>query len=146
VPPERVTLAHSELRDGALAAGRDPAEVTVGVYVRTSFGTEPAMAMRALRLAVGEYASYPGYARQFAAAGLGAEATAAAMAHEAGRPDDVPEALVRTVCLTGDPAAARAGLSRFRDAGADLPVVYPVPAGDDPASGIRATLEALTPG
>ena len=144
--PERVAAAATQLREGAEAAGRDPASVTIGVYVRASLGADGSAALRALRAATGEYASYPAYARQFAALGLGDEARAAAAAHAAGRPDEVSEALVRAICLAGDPAAARVRLDAFREAGADLPIVYPVAAGEDPARSVSATLRALAPG
>ena len=42
-----------------------------------------------------------------------------------------------TVPPEAKPAAA--------DAGADLPVVYPVPAGPDPVGSVGATLRALAP-
>ena len=124
--PERVGAARAAIQEGAAAAGRDPADVTVAVYVRASLGASDEECMRALRTAAGEYASYPAYARQFALMGLEAEAERAAAAHAAGRPDDVPEHLVRSVALVGDPFAARERLDAYREAGADLPVVYPV--------------------
>jgi 2-methylisocitrate lyase-like PEP mutase family enzyme len=51
------------------------------------------------------------YARQFEAMGV----------------DKPPaEAIVEAVCLRGDPDRARERLEAYRNAGADLPVVYPV--------------------
>ena len=55
----------------------------------------------------------------------------------------MPEVLVRAVCVVGDDARAR--LEAFREAGADLPIVYPV-ATADPAASIQTTLQALAPG
>jgi len=143
--PERVAAAVAQLREAAGSVGRDPAEVVVGVYVRAGLGEDEQAAMRSLRVAAGEYASFPAYAAQFASMGLAEEARAAAAAHAARRPDDVPEALVRAVCLTGDAAAARARLDAYREAGADLPVIYPVPVPDDPAVSVAATLRATAP-
>ena len=60
--------------------------------------------------AAAEYASYPTYARQFEA--MGVEPSA--------------EAVVEAVCLRGDPDRAKERLEAYREAGADLPVVYPV--------------------
>lgn len=143
--PERVHAARSEVASSAEAAGRDPLGVTIGVYVRACLIPDVRSAMRALQAATGEYASYPAYARQFASMGLEAEARAAAAAHRAGRPDNVQEALVRAVCLSGDPAEARARLEAYVEAGADLPVVYPVSVPDGPVRSIRSTLEWLAP-
>jgi hypothetical protein len=55
---------------------------------------------------------------------------------------DVPEALVRAVCAIG--RRAHDTIEAYREAGADLPVVYPVPAGP-PAASIERTLAALAP-
>jgi alkanesulfonate monooxygenase SsuD/methylene tetrahydromethanopterin reductase-like flavin-dependent oxidoreductase (luciferase family) len=98
-----------------------------------------------LRTAAGEYASYPAYGRQFALMGLGAEAERAVVAHAAGRPEDVPERLVRSVALLGDPSAARERLDAYREAGADLPVVYPVATSEDPIGSVARTLIAAMP-
>ena len=58
------------------------------------------------------------------------------------KPDRVAEneALVRAVCAVGDDAASR--LQAYREKGADLAVVYPVPVGEAAAS-IEGTLAAL---
>ena len=144
-PPERVRQARALVAEGAALAARPPGEVTIAVYVRASLGGDDAAAMAALRRATGEYASYPSYARQFASVGLAEEASAAAAAHRAGRPQEVPEGLVRAVTLVGDAGSARDRLQAYRDAGADLPVVYPVTAGPDPAGSLAATLDALAP-
>lgn len=142
--PERVAAATTELAEGARSAGRDAAGVTLGAYVRACLDADDAAALRAMRVAAGEYAALPAYRSQAAAQGLGAEADAAAAAVRAGRPDDVPEAFVRTLGLLGDPGEARARIDRYREAGLDLPIVYPVATRDGAAS-VRATLEALAP-
>jgi alkanesulfonate monooxygenase SsuD/methylene tetrahydromethanopterin reductase-like flavin-dependent oxidoreductase (luciferase family) len=140
-PPERVAFARARVAEGARAAGRDAAQVAIAVYVRSWVGDDPAGGMSAMRAAAAEYASYPAYARQFEALGLGTEAAAAAEAHRAGRPDDVPEGLISAVTAFGDEAATR--VSEFAEAGAH-PVVYPV-AVDGSAASIEATLLALAP-
>jgi alkanesulfonate monooxygenase SsuD/methylene tetrahydromethanopterin reductase-like flavin-dependent oxidoreductase (luciferase family) len=143
--PERVSSARTELREGAESAGRDPAEVTVAVYVRASLGATDEESVRALRAAAGEYASYPAYARQFSLMGLEEECRQAAAAHASGRPEDVPEALVHAVALAGEPSAARERLAGYREAGADLPVVYPVATTGDPIGSVARTLIAAVP-
>jgi 5,10-methylenetetrahydromethanopterin reductase len=143
--PERVAAARSELAGGATDAGRDPGAVTVGAYVRACLVPDDAAALRAMRAAAGEYAAIPAYRRQAASLGLGPEAEAAAAAHLDGRPEDVPETFVRTLGLLGDAGEARARIDRYRDAGLDLPIVYPV-ATDDAVGSVRATLAALAPG
>src|SRR3954471_17492759 len=98
--PERVATAVTQIAEGANAAGRDPARVTVGVYVRAAL-TPGSLA--GARAAAAEYGRYPAYARQFAAMGLD--------------PAD-PDAVVAGVMLT-DGASAVDRLAAYRAAGAD---------------------------
>lgn len=144
-PPERVAFARERIREGAEISGRDPASISVGVYVRACVDHDPASALAAMREAAGQYASYASYARQFEAVGLGEEARAAAAAHRSGDPAGVPERLVREVGIVGSAPEARARLESYRSAGADLPVVYPVPVAPAGRS-IETTLAALAPG
>jgi alkanesulfonate monooxygenase SsuD/methylene tetrahydromethanopterin reductase-like flavin-dependent oxidoreductase (luciferase family) len=141
-PPERVPFARARIAEGAESSGRDPSSITVAVYVRAWVGGDEAEAMSSLRAMAGQYASYRAYRRQFEQVGLGPQAAVAGQAHRAGRPEDVPEVLVRSVCAVGD--GARDRLDAFREAGADMPIVYPI-AIADPAASIEATLRALAP-
>jgi 5,10-methylenetetrahydromethanopterin reductase len=142
--PERVARARAVIAAAAARAGRDPKAVTIAVYIRANLADEEAMAMEALRAAAGQYAMMPHYRRQLEAIGLGDLAGSAARAAGSGDASAVPEALVRTLCLVGEPEAARARLDEFRAAGADLPIVYPVP-GRDPVSSIMGTVLAAAP-
>ncbi len=142
--PERVREARAAVDEAARSAGRNPADVTIAVYVRAVVGQEPDHALPALRRFAGSYASYPPYARQFTAMGLGPEGAAAADAFRAGRLQEVPEALVRAVTVTGSREDAAERLDAYRSAGADVVVVYPV-AVLDPTSSILATVFALAP-
>jgi alkanesulfonate monooxygenase SsuD/methylene tetrahydromethanopterin reductase-like flavin-dependent oxidoreductase (luciferase family) len=130
--PERVAEATAAIHRTAADAGRDPAGVTIGVYVRAALtpGTD-----ETLLVAAAEYGSYPGYARQFRAMGID--------------PGDAA-AIAGAVCLRGDPVVARDRLLAYRQAGADLPVVYPIvrprtpDRAPDPTEAL-ATLRALAP-
>jgi alkanesulfonate monooxygenase SsuD/methylene tetrahydromethanopterin reductase-like flavin-dependent oxidoreductase (luciferase family) len=144
-PPARIAFARERIREGAQAVGRDPTDVTVAVYIRACVEQREADALEALRSAAGQYASFPSYERQFRAVGLGAEAQVARTAYRTGSTAEVPERLVREVCLLGGRGDALARLAAYRDAGADLPVVYPVPLGD-PAPSILGTMLAVAPG
>lgn len=140
--PERVAFARAEVARGAEAAGRDPGSITMAVYVRSWIGQDAVAAIHVLKAAAGEYAGYPAYARQFEQLGMGAEASSAAAAVRAGRPEDAPDVLVHAFTAFGDRAPER--LDAYRQAGADLVLVYPVAVGD-PAPSIEATLRALAP-
>ena len=124
--PDRVTEARDAIRGAAGEAGRDPDGVTIAVYVRASFSGR---ADEALVAAAGEYASYPAYARQFEAMGV----------------EPSPDAVVDAVCLRGDPDRARERLDAYRQAGADLPVVYPVLAPGEGGDEALTVLRTLSP-
>jgi 5,10-methylenetetrahydromethanopterin reductase len=143
--PERVADAAAAVREAAEAAGRDPSSVTVGAYVRARLGDDPDAGILAVQAAASEYASYPAYARQFELMGLGAEARTAAAARRSSRPQDVPEALIRAVALVGEDAVARDRLQAYLDAGADVPVVYPVVAPGEAVAVATRTLASLMP-
>jgi 5,10-methylenetetrahydromethanopterin reductase len=143
--PERVARAREQVAEAAERAGRDPAGVTVAAYVRAAVtaDADDELGRRALAAAASEYASYPAYRRQFESMGLGPAADAAASARASGRevPSDAVAPLLDAVCLSG--GSARARLDAFREAGCDLPVVYPVAFGADGARSVAETLRAL---
>jgi alkanesulfonate monooxygenase SsuD/methylene tetrahydromethanopterin reductase-like flavin-dependent oxidoreductase (luciferase family) len=123
--PERVSTAVTQVADGAADAGRDPAAVTIAVYIRAALTLG---SLDGARSAAAEYGSYPAYARQFTAMGLD--------------PTDL-DAVVSGVMLTEEVSAADR-LATYRAAGADLPVVYPVlPPGAPSAAAARTTIEAV---
>jgi 5,10-methylenetetrahydromethanopterin reductase len=142
--PERVRRAVELVAEGAARAGRRPGEVTVAVYVRACVDPDEDVALEALKGPTAQYAAMPHYSRQMIAMGLDDPARAAASALESGRPQDVPEELVRALCIVGSTEAGHRLLGAHRDAGADVPIVYPVPA-RDPVSSVMGTMLALAP-
>ena len=142
--PERVAEARA-LVDRALAGGgRDRSAFTLAVYVRASLGLADVVALEALRPMTAMYASIPHYLRQMEAMGLGEEAGLAAKALDAGRPQDVPEDLVRALAVLGGRSEAMARFERYFKAGADLVLCYPVSA-LEPFSSILRTILAAAP-
>jgi alkanesulfonate monooxygenase SsuD/methylene tetrahydromethanopterin reductase-like flavin-dependent oxidoreductase (luciferase family) len=142
--PERVMRARELVAEGASRADRDAADVTVAVYVRACIDPHEDVALEALRGPTGQYASMPHYRKQMEAMGLGDLARSAAEATGGGRPGDVPDELVRALCVVADAEAGHRLLAAHRRAGADLPIVYPVPA-RDPVSSVTGTMLALAP-
>jgi 5,10-methylenetetrahydromethanopterin reductase len=126
--PERVARARREVAAGAEAAGRNPGEITVAVYVRACLGHDRERALEALGLAAEMYAGIPAYRRQLEADGVEAS----------------PDRMARALCVWGDRDEALERLARWRDAGADLVVVYPVPA-QEATSSLMGTIMAAAP-
>ncbi|HEY3209683.1 MAG TPA: LLM class flavin-dependent oxidoreductase [Actinomycetota bacterium] len=142
--PERVARARHLMGEGARRAGRDPAALTVAVYVRACLGLEEPVALEALREMTGLYASFPHYRRQFELMGLGEGASMAAKAFAGGRPREIPESFVRTLTVVGGRAEALARFTAFRKAGADVVLCYPV-AALEPLSSVLGTVLAAAP-
>lgn len=139
--PQRVEAARDQIARGAARSGRDPGDVEVCAYVRACLAHDEPHAVAALKEAAGRYASMPKYRRQFDAMGLGSEAAAAAAAR---RPSDVPGDLIDAVCVHGTRHLALERLRAYGDAGADVVVVYPVPA-QEAVSSILGTVLAAAP-
>jgi alkanesulfonate monooxygenase SsuD/methylene tetrahydromethanopterin reductase-like flavin-dependent oxidoreductase (luciferase family) len=135
--PERVGEARGLVDEGAASAGRAGGDITIAVYVRACVGQEEGSVAPVLKQALSQYAAISHYRRQFELMGFREEAAAAAE----GR---VSDELVKALCLFGEAAGARERLKGFREAGADLPIVYPVPCGDL-VSSINGTILAMAP-
>ena len=142
--PERVAGARKLLARTAERAGRDPSRLTVAVYVRACLGLDEDVALAALKEMAGQYAASPHYGRQFELMGLGEEAALASKAFQAGRTEEVPEALVRATAVTGGRGTALARFGEYWDAGADVVLCYPV-AALDPFSSVLGTVLAAAP-
>lgn len=142
--PERVGASRSLVTEAADRAGRDPAAVTVAVYVRACLGLEEAASMEALKEMTGRYAAIPHYRRQFESMGLGEEAVLGAKAFQARRLDDVPDRLVNAVTVSGGRRDALRRFAAYREAGADLVICYPVIA-LDPFSSLLGTVLGAAP-
>lgn len=143
--PDRVAAARRIVAEAAERAGRDPGTVTISVYVRACLGQQEEWALAALRHMTGMYASFPAYLHQMELMGLGDPARAAAAAFRGGRPADVPEALVRTLTVTGGRAEVVERFAAYREAGADLVLCYPVADARDRFSTILGTVLAAAP-
>lgn len=120
--PDRVAEARSAIprRDGFVLA----------VYVRACLSHVDEQAGEVLRIAASRYVAMDPYRMQFQAMGLDAS--------DAG-------GVVAATCIQGSREQALRRLEDYRDAGADVVVVYPVPAGEA-ASSLRGTLMAAAPG
>jgi 5,10-methylenetetrahydromethanopterin reductase len=142
--PERAARARALVSEAAERAGRDPRALTVAVYVRACLGLEEPVAMGALQEMTGQYASLPRYRAQMEAMGLGDTAALAAKAFQAGRPEEVPESLVKALTVMGGRGEALERFQAYREAGADLVICYPV-AALDPFSSVLGTILAAAP-
>jgi len=119
--PERYRQAVERMRRGAIAAKRDPAEVSVSVLIPAFVHDDLAIARRAAREFLVHYAGMPHYAKAFDASGFVAEMTAVRRALAGGDREGAMAALsdrlLDAVLLVGPPSRGRERLAALREAG-----------------------------
>jgi alkanesulfonate monooxygenase SsuD/methylene tetrahydromethanopterin reductase-like flavin-dependent oxidoreductase (luciferase family) len=141
--PAYVRSAVEHVRTGAARAGRDPASVTIACYVRLSAGAPPAVMRRALAREIARYIDMLFYRQMFDAAGFVAHTGAVAAAWPRD-PDEaaglVADEMLAALTVAGDGDAFAQRVAEYRALGVTLPVVAPVPAGDDLADAWAAAI------
>jgi 5,10-methylenetetrahydromethanopterin reductase len=144
LPLDAVPDAVAQVRKAATEAGRDPAAMVVACYVRACVGDLGQLAGD-LRPQVLTYLQSPAYAAMLRRSGItDVDRVAAAGPDE--RTGLVSDRTIDALVATGTAAQLAARLEAYRQAGVDLPVLYPLPAGEHPAARVLATLSALAPG
>jgi 5,10-methylenetetrahydromethanopterin reductase len=144
LPLDAVPDAVAQVRKAATEAGRDPAAVVVACYVRACIGDLGQLAGD-LRPQVLTYLQSPAYAAMLRRSGItDVDRVAAAGPDE--RTGLVSDRTIDALVATGTADQVAARLKAYRQAGVDLPVLYPLPAGEHPAARVLATLSALAPG
>jgi 5,10-methylenetetrahydromethanopterin reductase len=144
LPLDAVPDAVAQVRKAATEAGRDPAAVVVACYVRACVGDLGQLAGD-LRPQLLTYLQSPAYAAMLRRSGItDVDRVAAAGPDE--RTGLVSDQTIDALVATGTADQVAARLEAYRQAGVDLPVLYPLPAGEHPAARVLATLSALAPG
>ena len=145
------------LERGAARAGRDATELTVSCLIPCCVTDNLARANETMRRLLATYiGAYRYYRVHFEALGFGACVACVKAAYDEGDLGKatalVDEELADAVTVSGDAETCRQGVSAYREAGIERPVVYPVHDRfatylPDPAArkGIRAAVEALAP-
>ncbi len=117
--------------------------------MRAAVTEDPQAAWTVVRRLLATYMEMPAYAQMFRAAGFESEVSAIRGAWAASWGGAAASAasrnFVQAMAAVGPADACRAELARYHDAGADVVAAYPFPFGDDAASSMRATIEALAP-
>jgi probable F420-dependent oxidoreductase len=140
LPPDGIEKASLLVREAAADARRT---VHVTAYVRVAVVADPDqahIARTAIREHTYSYVSLPAYANSLRSVGLGR----AIEDLGAGRERALDE-LCEALCACGTSEEVSVKLDRFREAGVDSLVIYPVPYGDDPPATVLHTLRALAP-
>ena len=146
---DEVARAGAIVRDAAVDAGRDPADLEVATYVRIAVDDDRDAARTALGAQIAQYAALPAYAAHLERQGFGPAVARAKAAHKAGADaagltealgDEALDALGWAGTPRDDPSAV---LAAYRDAGLDHLVARVVVVGDDPLASITAVIRTL---
>ncbi|TYK50996.1 LLM class flavin-dependent oxidoreductase [Actinomadura decatromicini] len=124
--PDRAAEAAAIVRESALEAGRDPADVEISCVVHTCLSDDAEAAARGARAVVPRYALHPAAPSLFGDP-LDAVRERVGAGDLAGAVRHVPQHVADLFVAHGDPAACRARIEEYRKAGVDMPVVYPIP-------------------
>ena len=148
LPASAVPWCVEQVRAGESAAGRPAGACTVYAYVHVGV-CDPDAARTQGRKDLFSYAVVDAYARAFERAGFGDEIAALRAAREAGDREGsvaaMSDRMVDAIDICGDAAHVAAAVRAYRDAGVDVPVVMPLPWGEDRVATIEATIDAVRP-
>lgn len=147
LPASAVPWCVEQVRVGEATAGREPGSCTVYAYVHVGVcDTEAARPPG--RKDLFSYAVVDAYARAFERAGFGEEVAAVRAAHGRGDRDAaiaaVSDRMVDAIDVCGDADLVRSTIAGYRTAGVDVPIVMPLPWGEDRVATIEATIDAVT--
>lgn len=145
LPASAVAWCVEQVRAGEATAGRPSGSCTVYAYVHVGVCDAEA-ARSAARKDLFSYAVVPAYARAFARAGFGDEieelCEARSRKDRDGAVAAMSDRMVDAINICGDAAHIAAAVAEYRAAGVDVPVVMPLPWGEDRHETIVETLHA----
>jgi len=140
------------VREGARAAGRDPADLDSVIRLPVAVDEDVEVMRFMARRLVTTYAAVDVYNRSLSLQGFSAEAGAVKEAWRVGDRDQanaaVTDDMLEGLLVIGDAASCRARLEEFRNAGVKTPVLLPVSVAGDPrerAQKVRDAVRALAP-
>lgn len=140
VPAAHVAWSVEQVRKGG--------DATIYAFVHVGV-TERDANLEYARRDLFSYAVVDAYARNFERAGFGASVGAVRTAHGARDRDGavaaVTDGFVDAIDIMGDAGHVRASVEAYVDGGVDVPVIFPLPWGQDRRAVIDATLEAAAP-
>lgn len=146
-PPEAMPAMIREIHAGAARAGRNPAEIDIGIYIRMCITDEESKAIDQFRRELATYVFVDSYNKMFARYGLSDEFAEVRRLWKEGKRDDAPfaigEASARKIAAFGPPEVGRDFVAQFRAAGITHPVIFPIGPGATLARDADRTMRAL---
>lgn len=146
LPASAVPWCVEQVRSGERATGRPEGSCKVYAYVHVGVCDRDEALPRA-RKDLYSYAVVPAYAKAFERAGFAEEVAALRVAQAAGdrqgAVDAISDRMADAIDVCGDAATVGATVTAYRDAGVDVPVIMPLPWGEDRSATIYDTLAAV---
>ena len=147
---DHVRSAAEHVAAGAKRAGRDPKEVDLATMIPCAVSDDRDKARDAMRSAVAMYAGFfPRYRRLMAQSGFTNELEAIRVAWGNGDIDTakrlVPTGLIDKLSLVGGAEECRQGLAEYRNAGINLPIIFPAIGGKDAKKQAMEIIRACAP-
>jgi probable F420-dependent oxidoreductase len=153
LPAAHVPWAVDQVRQGEARAAANGAQARPGgrcriyAYVHAGVCERSDRAVALARRDLFSYAVVDAYARSFRDAGFGDEVDAIRERHAArdreGALAAVSDRMIDAIDVVGDAAHVRAAADAYVTAGVDVPVLMPLPWGEDRPATVRSTMEAL---
>ncbi len=145
LPASAVPWCVEQVRAGETVAGRASGSCTIYAYVHVGVCDRDA-ALGSARKDLFSYAVVPAYAAAFERAGFGDEVAAVRSAHAAGDRDAaiaaISDRMVDAIDICGDDATVAGAVTAYRAGGVDVPVIMPLPWGENRRAVVDATLAA----
>ena len=136
--PEYLTVLKGYVTEGALKAGRDPAEVDITLGIPAVVSDDLELARSSGKKGLSNYLRLPFYQRMVRNNGFGDVVDAI---QGGANPADVfSDELLDAIALVGPADRCRERLEAYREAGVDLPIIIPGPAGKQ---GTVETMEVI---
>jgi alkanesulfonate monooxygenase SsuD/methylene tetrahydromethanopterin reductase-like flavin-dependent oxidoreductase (luciferase family) len=146
-PPARVREALDELRQGAQAAGRDPAKIEAALFATAFISEDLEAARRPARKLLSRYGALRFYGNMLARSGFKQEIAGirAAGRDEAAAQAAVSGAMIDSTLLVGPETRIREQLAELTADGIGTAIIFTNPVNEDRISAIRRTIRALKP-
>ena len=139
-PKSRLPRALAAVEKGAAKAGRSPADIDITTGIPACIHDDMDMAMQAAKANLGFYGGLPFYNKLFHDSGF--EGEAAQLVD--GQGHGVTDSMADELSVIGPPSRCQEQLAAFREAGIHLPILNPVPVGDQTyAQAVRKAIETF---
>jgi alkanesulfonate monooxygenase SsuD/methylene tetrahydromethanopterin reductase-like flavin-dependent oxidoreductase (luciferase family) len=140
-PTSRLPKIRAALDRGAAKTGRNASAVDLTLGLLSCISDDLHAARAAAKATLALYGSLPFYNQLFQNSGFEQEAAALVR----GGAQAVSERMMEELVLYGPPARCREQLAAYRAVGIQLPIIRPVPVGNQPyAQAVRTAIETFT--